>query len=311
MTKEERALYASVGNDKELQLASCSHFRLGTKLMDEASPLDTVTDIHTFALAIEEQRTKQIHAIKGRIRALEHKDRGSEIRRLNDKINVIEAQQKYFTNAMAELDTMNTYRCSICWEDYDHKDQLAISNCGHYLCISCLQQTKSNICQTCRAPSKYVTTDIANIATVGTKLNRILEDVKRLVEADSTNRIIIFTQFHQLAKFIQDDLTKARLNSGHLHGSSAHRNNVLDNWSEKSPVLILTVQDSSAGLNLQAANHILFVNPLKQADESQAIGRCHRQGQDRQVHITRYVMKDTIEEIIYEKERNVGKRKAA
>lgn len=55
-------------------------------------------------------------------------------------------------------------------------------------------------------------------------------------------------------------------------------------------------------MNLQRANHVVFVHPFVAKTESfapaweaQAVGRCHRPGQSRQVHVHRFVALRTLE----------------
>ena len=55
-------------------------------------------------------------------------------------------------------------------------------------------------------------------------------------------------------------------------------------------------------MNLQRANHVVFVHPFVAKTESfaaaweaQAVGRCHRPGQTRQVHVHRFVALRTLE----------------
>jgi len=72
-------------------------------------------------------------------------------------------------------------------------------------------------------------------------------------------------------------------------------------------VLILTMDDeSSAGVNLTTCNHAIFVHPLLaeskekyKAYETQAIGRIKRYGQQKVVHIWRYLATDTIDVEVY------------
>ncbi len=68
------------------------------------------------------------------------------------------------------------------------------------------------------------------------------------------------------------------------------------------PLLINT----GSGLNLTVANHIMFIDiidtdNINQVEmiEKQAICRAFRLGQKRDIHITRYIMTNTLEEDLF------------
>jgi SNF2 family DNA or RNA helicase len=80
-------------------------------------------------------------------------------------------------------------------------------------------------------------------------------------------------------------------------------------------ILLLNVMDESAsGANLTSANHAIFISPLLapsqevyDACETQAIGRLRRYGQEKLVHVYRFLTKDTIDTQIYQ-ERVLARR---
>ena len=61
-------------------------------------------------------------------------------------------------------------------------------------------------------------------------------------------------------------------------------------------VLLISLRAGGVGLNLTAANHVFMMDPWWSfAIEAQAIDRVHRMGQLRDVSVTRFVVKDSIE----------------
>ena len=61
-------------------------------------------------------------------------------------------------------------------------------------------------------------------------------------------------------------------------------------------VLILQIKTGNEGLNLQQYNEVYFVTPdWNPQTEEQAIARCHRIGQKKDVHVFRFVM-DSFDE---------------
>ena len=70
-------------------------------------------------------------------------------------------------------------------------------------------------------------------------------------------------------------------------------------------IALLSSENSSSGLNLTEANHIVLLDTLN-ADknrarviEEQAIGRSVRLGQEQVVNVKRFIMRDTIEHDYY------------
>jgi SNF2 family DNA or RNA helicase len=72
-------------------------------------------------------------------------------------------------------------------------------------------------------------------------------------------------------------------------------------------VVFLSLQSMASGLNLETANHVIILTPLgepfERADqiERQAIGRCHRVGQTRKVHVQHILVRNSLEQQIYER----------
>ena len=63
-----------------------------------------------------------------------------------------------------------------------------------------------------------------------------------------------------------------------------------------TPLLISLLSPAAVGINLTAASHIFLMEPcLNPALEEQAIGRCWRMGQQRQVVVKRFYTKDSVE----------------
>jgi len=95
-----------------------------------------------------------------------------------------------------------------------------------------------------------------------------------------------------------------------IKGSANARSKALDKFQKDSEerVLLLNVMDESAsGANLTGANHAIFLSPLLTpsqevyiANETQAIGRLVRFGQNKHVKIWRFFSMDTIDVEIYE-----------
>ena len=70
-------------------------------------------------------------------------------------------------------------------------------------------------------------------------------------------------------------------------------------------VIMLSSETANSGNNLTEANHVIFIDVLsheksKTMDiEKQAVGRTVRLGQNKGVIVTRFIMRNTIEEYTY------------
>jgi DNA repair protein RAD5 len=85
--------------------------------------------------------------------------------------------------------------------------------------------------------------------------------------------------------------------------SQKARTRVITNFisNETITVFLMTLKTGAVGLNLVAANHVFIVDPWwNPAVEEQAIERVHRIGQTREVFVSRFVCKGSIEERIIE-----------
>ena len=95
-----------------------------------------------------------------------------------------------------------------------------------------------------------------------------------------------------------------------VKGSIHKRIEAIDRMQEKGGprVALLNLADeSAAGANLQTCNHAIFVHPMLAENQqeytqsdTQAIGRIRRYGQEKEVHIWRFLCEDTVDTAIYQ-----------
>ena len=72
-------------------------------------------------------------------------------------------------------------------------------------------------------------------------------------------------------------------------------------FEQKAKVFVLTLKAGACGVTLTAATRLYLFEPcLDPSHEIQAAGRVHRLGQLKDVHIVRFVYKQTIEDAICE-----------
>ncbi|PYH93698.1 DNA repair protein RAD5 [Aspergillus ellipticus CBS 707.79] len=99
-------------------------------------------------------------------------------------------------------------------------------------------------------------------------------------------------QFNRIETFDQDEIEEAEAKDSPRLTKNGH-----NSTSDPPPqVLLISLRAGGVGLNLTAANNVFMMDPWWSfAIEAQAIDRVHRMGQLRDVSVTRFVVKDSIE----------------
>lgn len=129
------------------------------------------------------------------------------------------------------------------------------------------------------------------------KMERLLE----LLD-DAQGKTIVFSFFRSVIDALPGLLGDR---PGGVHGpiaggvSHEDRQLAVDAFmhADDGAVLICQITAAAEGLNLQAANHIIIVEPqLNPAIEQQAIARAHRMGQVRAVEVHRLLTPDSVDE---------------
>ena len=136
-----------------------------------------------------------------------------------------------------------------------------------------------------------------------TKIEALLEELWRAQGEEPGCKCLVFSQFVSFLDIIQFRLRRAGVAAVKLDGgmSVAARDRVLSEFRESTTcsVLLISLKAGGVALNLTAASRVflmdLWWNP---AAEMQAMDRSHRLGQHRSITVTRFVVKDTVEERI-------------
>lgn len=117
------------------------------------------------------------------------------------------------------------------------------------------------------------------------KLDTLISFIRRRRE----NKKIVFCYFKREIDYLSKQLDGFNIQNSYIDGrvSLGRKNAII----KKSPeVLILQIQTSCEGLNLQQYSEVYFTSPhWNPAIESQAIARCHRTGQTKEVNVFKFI----------------------
>ncbi|KAK7702139.1 hypothetical protein SLS57_011484 [Botryosphaeria dothidea] len=231
----------------------------------------------------------------------------------------LESQQS-FDDTFSTLQQLGTTACSSCAQelgsigDPDDSTSGILARCDHLLCSGCVSQAEQDgngirlacpVCDVWTDGTPQVTNRIVQPSPsqngsifFSTKLLAVAQDI---LQYQHVEKSIVFTAWRRTISIISSLLTVNNVGHCIVEGSMPipEREKALDRFQSDPfcTVLLMTFGTGSAGLNLTAASRIHLVEPQwNPSVESQAIGRAVRLGQQRNVTVLRYIVKDTIEE---------------
>ena len=155
--------------------------------------------------------------------------------------------------------------------------------------------------QTCNHPAQFLAIKNPKISESG-KMELLVNILENILANDE--KVIIFTQYVEMGKLIQELISKKfKQEVLFLHGSQTlkEKTRIIDAFQEDEDykIFVATLKTGGTGLNLTAAQNVihydLWWNP---AVENQATDRVHRIGQDKDVMVYRFITKGTLEETI-------------
>ena len=142
---------------------------------------------------------------------------------------------------------------------------------------------------------------LQRIGSDSAKIMALLNALKALRRENPATKSVVFSQFTSFLSLIEPALEQASIPFLRLDGSMAQkaRAAVLLEFaaSSKGVVLLLSLRAGGVGLNLTMANRVFMMDPWWSfAVEAQAIDRVHRMGQAADVVVSRFIVKESVEE---------------
>ncbi|ODM20657.1 hypothetical protein SI65_03710 [Aspergillus cristatus] len=204
-------------------------------------------------------------------------------------------------------------------------DGNVLGSCGHAVCAECARDTvlrEECAVDGCRGSGKRF--NIIKASTLGydhedksatfggSKLDKLVEIIRGIPKDE---RALLFIQFPELMEVASKALELAQIKHTVISPTDRRSAQKVEQFQKTSfgdnRVLILNLGgEMAAGLNLQCANHVIFLSPLLgqtqydyDSSMTQAIGRCRRYGQTGHVHVYHLLAKLTIDVNIFQERR--------
>jgi SNF2 family DNA or RNA helicase len=168
--------------------------------------------------------------------------------------------------------------------------------------------TLKNMLQRKENPSKQFEDQIMSLVkkveavTTNSKANKALELIKQI-----DDKVIIFTEYRATQLYLQWFLKQHGITSVPFRGGFKRgKKDWMRELFQKNVQVLIATEAGGEGINLQFCHHIInFDLPWNPMRLEQRIGRIHRLGQEKDVHIYNFATKDTVEEhilkLLYEK----------
>lgn len=222
--------------------------------------------------------------------------------------------------------------CAIC---LDSLRSPVITYCAHVYCKPCICQViraeQNAKCPLCRAEIKVdqlveypvekntsESLETKDKWLPSSKVDALMRELLKLREEDSSVKSLVVSQFTKFLSLIEIPLREAGFSFARLDGSMSQKKRAaaiqaFQNSERGTPtIMLLSLKAGGVGLNLTAASRVFLMDPAwNPAAEDQCFDRCHRLGQTRDVIITKFIVKDSVEENmtrIQKKKRDLAER---
>lgn len=237
----------------------------------------------------------------------------------------------YGAHVLEQIRSEASNECPICTEE--PMIEQTVTGCWHSACKKCLldymrhEASNDRIprCVHCREiicardlfevirhddevdPSQEGAKPRISLQRVGTsesssKVMALMKHLRDLRREHPLMRSVVFSQFTSFLSLIEPALKRSNMRFLRLDGSMSQkaRAAVLEEFNEARggfTVLLISLRAGGVGLNLTAARRVFMMDPWWSfAVEAQAIDRVHRMGQEGEVRVCRFIVKDSVEE---------------
>ncbi|MDB5121772.1 MAG: ATP-dependent helicase [Sphingobacteriales bacterium] len=130
------------------------------------------------------------------------------------------------------------------------------------------------------------------------KIDTLIEEIESKLP---NHKILVFSQFVSMLDLIRKELIQRKIGFAYLTGQTRNRDVVINDFQNNAEtrVFLISLKAGGTGLNLTEADYVYLVDPWwNPAVENQAIDRCHRIGQHKNIVAVRLICPGTVEEKI-------------
>ncbi|NXF02836.1 HLTF factor, partial [Smithornis capensis] len=212
--------------------------------------------------------------------------------------------------------------CSVCLESLTLP---VITHCAHVFCKPCIFEVLRNEQPNAKCPLCRNELHVEHLVECpleeeidssngkkpdqewisSSKINALMHALIELRRDNPAAKCLVVSQFTTFLSLIENPLKESGFAFTRLDGSMAQKKRVeaircfQSNQAGSPTIMLLSLKAGGVGLNLTAASRVFLMDPAwNPAAEDQCFDRCHRLGQKHDVVITKFIVKDSVEENI-------------
>ncbi|XP_073437165.1 helicase-like transcription factor [Dendrobates tinctorius] len=228
-----------------------------------------------------------------------------------------EIREKLVNKIKLVLNSGSDEECAIC---LDSLNIPVITRCAHVFCKPCICQVihkekpkaKCPLCRgeirlehllECPEEESASSTEKDQKWMSSSKIDALMAALVEQRVKDPCVKSIVVSQFTSYLSLIETALRATGFMFTRLDGSMTQKKRTeaiqtFQSSRDDSPtIMLLSLKAGGVGLNLTAASRVFLMDPAwNPAAEEQCFDRCHRLGQTKEVIITKFVIKDSVEE---------------
>ncbi|XP_078524110.1 helicase-like transcription factor isoform X2 [Lissotriton helveticus] len=230
-----------------------------------------------------------------------------------------ELRERLMTKMKFVLSSGSDEECAICLDSVNFP---VITHCAHIFCKPCICQVIHREqphakCPLCRnnlslenlveCPAEELDQDTGEKTErkwiSSTKVDALMHELINIRKKNPETKSIIVSQFTSFLSLIETPLRESGFLFTRLDGSMTQKKRVeairsFQSKESNSPsIMLLSMKAGGVGLNLTAASRVFLMDPAwNPAAEEQCFDRCHRLGQTEEVIITKFIVKNSVEE---------------